>query len=302
MSILNMPSDGLFNVAIVFVRALVRFGPCKREDLLASCGFGVEGIDPKHLTQTLNRWTELGLFATEDNFVGLNEIYRTNLGKTPALVESRLPKIMRTIALAPENNLRFWEAEENKSADLNRGLSWILAQDIYSVDISAHPRIEALESSQVADATRRVLQNDTRWNGLRTWMTYLGFARGGSPVTIDPTTAVRESLEEVFSIEETLTARQFVDRLAETLPVLDGGVYRRQVEGLLKGSSWLRPPADTLSTSLSRALRRLIHEGAIATEQRSDTEDGLTLVGLDQRTRQRATHVRRLSLRKTVSC
>ncbi|MGE9115738.1 protein DpdG, partial [Escherichia coli] len=89
----------------------------------------------------------------------------------------RLPKVLRTIALAPENNLRFFEAEENKSADLNRGLSWILAQDIYTIDTSSHARIEALEGSQVADKAKRMLQNDTRWNGLRTWMIYLGFAR-----------------------------------------------------------------------------------------------------------------------------
>jgi hypothetical protein len=232
--------------------------------------------------------------------VTLNEAYREYLGKTPAVAESKLPKVMRTIALAPENNLRFWEAEENKSADFNRGLSWILAQDIYAIDTSAHPRIEALESSQVPETTKRVLQNDTRWNGLRTWMIYLGFARGGSPVNVDPTDAVRESLDETFGIEQTLTARQFVDRLAENLPVLDGGSYRRQIEDLLKGSSWARPPMDTLSTSLSRALRRLIHEGTMATEQRSDTEDGLTLVGARQRIWMRATHFRRLTPRKNV--
>src|SRR5204863_184274 len=138
MSILNMPSDGLFNVAIVLARALVRFGPRSRDELLAACGLGVDGVDPNHLTQTLNRWTELGLFATEDKLVSLREPHRTALGKNPDIAESRLPKVLRTIALAPENNLRFFEAEENKSADLNRGLSWILAQDIYTIDTSSH--------------------------------------------------------------------------------------------------------------------------------------------------------------------
>ncbi len=145
---------------------------------------------------------------------------------------------------------------------------------------------------------KRMLQNDTRWNGLRTWMIYLGFARGGSSVIIDPTLALRESLDEVFGTEHTLAANLFVDRVAEVLPVLDGGSYRKQIEDLLKGSNWTRIPADTLSTSLSRAIRRLGHEGEIATEQRSDTEAGVTLLGVGQRPWLRITHVRRVASRK----
>ena len=293
-----MPSDGLFNVAIVLTRALVRFGPRSREDLLTACGFGIDDVDPKHLNQTLNRWTELGLFEVEDKLVSLREPYRTGLGKNPDIAESRLPKVLRTIALAPENNRRFFEAEENKSADLNRGLSWILAQDIYTIDTSSHAKIEALEGSQVANKAMRMLQNDTRWNGLRTWMIYLGFARSGSPVTIDPTLALRESLDEIFGTEQALAATQFVGRIAEVIPVLDGGFYRKQIEDLLKGATWSRPPADTLSTALSRAIRRLGHEGMIATEQRSDTEEGVTLVGAEQRPWFRMTHVRRIAARK----
>lgn len=298
MSILNMPSDGLFNVAIVLVRALVRFGSRSREDLLTACGLGVDGVDPKHLTQTLNRWTELGLFENEDKLVSLRDPYRSALGKNPDVAESRLPKVLRMVALAPENNMRFFEAEENKTADLNRGLSWILAQDVYTIDTSSHGTIEALESSQVADKAKRMLQNDTRWNGLRTWMIYLGFARSGPLVTIDPTQALRESLDEVFGTEQTLAAPLFIDRIAEVIPVLDGGSYRRQIEDLLKGSTWTRPPANTLSTALSRAIRRLSHEGAIATEQRSDTEAGVMLVGAEQRPWLRMTHVRRIPHRK----
>ncbi|WP_263575044.1 protein DpdG [Devosia aquimaris] len=293
-----MPSDGLFNVAIVLVRALARYGSRSREDLLAACGLGVDGIDPKHLTQTLNRWTELGLFQSEDKLVSLRDPYRSILGKNPDIAESRLPKVLRMIALAPENNIRFFEAEENRAADLNRGLSWILAQDVYTIDTSSHGTIDALENSQVADKAKRMLQNDTRWNGLRTWMVYLGFARSGSSVTIDPTQALRESLDEVFGAEQTLAAPLFVDRIAEVIPVLDGGLYRRQIEDLLKGSTWHRPPASTLSTALSRAIRRLIHEGVIATEQLSDTEAGVTLVGAEQRPWLRMTHVRWIANRK----
>ncbi|MDQ2102190.1 protein DpdG [Azospirillum isscasi] len=294
MSILNMPSDGLFNVAVVLVRALVRFGPRPRDELLLSCGFGVDAIDPAQLTRTLNRWTELGLFAAEGAMVTLREPYRAELGKAPDIAERRLPKVMRMIALAPENNLRFWEAEENKSADLSRGLSWILAQDVYTLDTGSHSKIQALEAKQVADKSRCMLQNDTRWNGLRTWMIYLGFARGGPQVTVDPTHALREALPDIFGDERVLPARVFVDRVAQALPVFDSGAYRRQVEGTLTGPSWTPPPDGMLSTSFSRAIKRLDHEGLVAAEQRSDTEDGVSLVGANQRRWRRMTHVRRI--------
>lgn len=293
-----MQNDGLFNVAVVLARALVRFGPRSREELLAACGLGVDGVDDSRAGTTLTRWAELGLFSTEDNLVSLREPYRTVLGKDPDIAESRLPKVLRTITLAPENNLRFWEAKENRSADLNRGLSWILAQDIYTIDTSSHLKIYALEGSQVADESKRILQNDTRWNGLRTWMIYLGFGRNGNPITVDPTYALRDSLDQIFGHGQTLVARDFVDRIAEELPVLDGGSYRKQIEDLLKGSTWAKLPEDTLSTALSRAIGRLRHEGVIATEQRSDTEAGITLIGAEQRLWLRMTHVLRIASRK----
>lgn len=150
MSILNMPSDGLFNVLIVLCRALVRFGPENREDLLKSCGSELAAIDPRHLHQSLNRWTELGLFSIDDGLVAIREPHCSQLGKNADFAERQLAHIARAIGLAPENNERFWESEENKSADLSRGVSWILAQDIYAMDTGSHTKVAAIEREQVA--------------------------------------------------------------------------------------------------------------------------------------------------------
>ena len=297
-SILNMPSDGLFNVLIVLTRAIVRFGAMSRNELLKACGADLEIVDPKQLNQTLIRWTELGLFSTEDASVAICEPYRGRLGKGVDSAEARLPKITREIALAPQNNKRFWEAEENKSSDLCRGLSWILAQDVYRTDTGSHAKIAAIEGAQVTDVNRRIFQNDTRWNGLRTWMVYLGFARSGTQVTIDPTEALRDMLPDIFQSAETLPAPNFIKLAAERLPVLDGGAYRVQLEAVLNRQSWVPPAAGHVSTSLSRAIQRLDREGMIAAEQRSDSESGITLVGAERRTWRTVTHVRRLPVGK----
>jgi hypothetical protein len=298
MSILNMPSDGLFNVLIVLVRASVSLGAKTRQDLLRACGAELSMVDPKQLNQTLNRWTELGLFEENGNNVAIAEPYRGQLGERADIAETRLRKVVRTIALAPENNSRFWESEENKSADLSRGLSWILAQNIYSVDTSSHAKIQPLENEQISDLSKRIFQNDTRWNGLRTWMVYLGFGRMGAQVTIDPTEAIRDVLPEIFGSEQTLFAGAFVSRSAEILPVLDGGFYRRKIEQILNPIAWGAPIEGRISTSLSRAIQRLEREGIIAAEQRSDREGGIVLQGTGSKAWREITHLRLITSKR----
>jgi hypothetical protein len=293
-----MPSDGLFNVLIVLTRAIVRFGAKSRDELLKACGADLKDVDPKQLNQTLNRWTELGLFGGEDGVVAIREAYRGRLGKSPDNAEMHLPKIIREIALSPQNNERFWESEENRSADLSRGLSWILAQDVYGTDTGSSSKISELEVAQVADVSKRILQNDTRWNGLRTWMIYLGFARSGVQVTIDPTGALRDALPDIFESTETLPAPIFIEQAGKRLPVLDGGAYRVQLEAMLNPQCWVPPADGHVSTSLSRAIQRLDREGMIAAELRSDSEGGITLIGAEGRIWRTVTHVRRLPARK----
>ena len=293
MSVLNQASDGLFNVLIVLVRVLVRLGPRSREDLLRACGAEVDDVDSGHLTRTLNRWIELGLFGVENDAIGLLEPYRSILGKSADTAEVRLPKVARTVAMLPQNNLRFWESEEAKSADLSRGVAWVLAQDIYTLNPSTE-RLAELETLQLTDPGRPILQNNGRRSELRTWMSYLGFAREGSQWTVDPTDALRESLADIFDRGQELTAPDFVERTATILPVMDGGSYRRQVEAALNDAAWTRLRPGMLSTSLSRAIQRLEREGQIRVEQKSDAEGSLTLTGYDRRPWREITH---LSLR-----
>jgi hypothetical protein len=282
LSVLNLTNDGLYTVLIVLVRALVRLGPLPRGDLLVACGSSLEAVDPKQLNQTLTRWTQLGLFATEGDQVTLVPAHAAALGKTPDQAEARLPKIARTLVLSADNNARFWEAEASKAADLSRGLSWLLAQDVYAINTSNHDAVAALEIEQLT-AARCVFQNDTRWTGIRAWMPYLGFARDGARMTVDPTVAVRDALPEVFDTGPTLTAVQFVDGLAQVLPVLDRGRYRTDVEAVLSPARWRKPPEGQVSTALSRALQRLEFEGLIALGRGSDAKEGITLTGVNGR-------------------
>jgi hypothetical protein len=291
MSVLNQASDGLYTVLIVLVRAIVSFGPRSREDLLLSCGSSVDAVDTSQLMRTLNRWTELGLFSQESGLVTIAEPYRSKLGKSADEAETLLPKIVRTVAMLSENNERFWEQEKSRSADLSRALAWMLAQDVYSLDGNVK-NLALLEETQILDSSKQTIgKNDTRWNGLKAWMLYLGFARDGMQWVVDPTQAIRESLPDIFGSNLELTGPAFVERAATVLPVLDGGAYRTQVEGSLKERAWPQPRAGLLSSSLSRAIQRLGREGDITLANRSDTEGVVALVGTNMRTWREVSHV-----------
>jgi len=298
MSVLNQASDGLYTVLIVLVRTIVRFGPRSRDDLILTCGGAVDAVDASQLINTLNRWTELGLFGQEDGSVTIAEQYRSGLGKTANEAEARLPGIVRTVAMLAENNERFWEREKSKSADLSRAIGWMLAQDIYALDGNVK-KLAELEGAQIADSARQTIgKNDTRWNGLKAWMLYLGFARDGMQWVVDPTEALRDGLPDIFGSSRELTGPAFVKRAASVLPVLDGGAYRTQVEESLKERSWPQPRVGCLSSSLSRAIQRLDREGAVTLANRSDTEGVVTLTGTSKRTWREVSHVALPSAKK----
>lgn len=300
MSLLNQANDGLFNVLIVLIRVLVRFGPKGRDELIISCGGDAEPIDQKHLVQTLNRWVELGLLNDEQGHITVAEPYRALLGNNTETAETCLPAVCRTVVLLPANNLRFWESEESKSADFSRGAAWMLAQDVYKLEAKTD-RLENLENSQLATGSQqRIVQNDTRWNGLRAWMLYLGFARDGTKWFIDPTDAIRDVLPEIFKSRDELLAVDFVSQLASVLPVLDGGNYRTQVEAALKDNALPRGRVGLLSTSLSRAMQRLDRGGAIRLTHKADALGSVSLGGSNERTWKDVSHVQYASRGQTL--
>lgn len=289
MTVLNTANDGYYSNVVAICRAVAAQPRLPRERLQTICAAGA-GSDQR-TRQTLNRWIELGLLRED----GASVVFADPdlVGRSPADVAGRLPAAMRRIVFAEGNNERFWESEASQCADLVRGLAWLLAQDVYTAGITSYAKAADLESRQVADASRRIVQNDVRWNGLRTWAIYLGFAWEGEALTIDPTAAVRDDLPRVFEGQNELAAEDFVRRLAEVLPVLDFGRYRREIERILDPIHWQRPPGlDVLSTSLSWALRRLQAENRLALEPRADAGSTYALQKQGGAERERFTHVR----------
>lgn len=289
MTIVNYENDGLYPELSVLVRTVADIGPIDAEELVKICSVDT----PKRMRNALSRWSQLGLFESRDNGIVLGDRFAAKKRESGEMLADRLPGICRDLIFAPEHCLPLWGAEDaGITADFVRGMAWLLAQDIYAFPTAWSDGAEAVEQRQIT-GRKTIVQNDVRWNGLRFWARYLGFATGDSATfLVDPTGAIEAELPTIFQERAAISASEFVAKLAERLPILDSGTYRKEIEAALNQDSWKQPQPQHLSMSLSFALRRLELAKRISLEQQADAGDALSLTGRSYRTWKRFTQVR----------
>lgn len=284
MGILNLTNDGFPGLVVALYRAVQKFGPQCEGDLIGICA-GAAEPDPA-VKNSLHRWSQLGLFEVVDEIVSIAKPIADSCDGSANAIKTQ----MRRLVLSAGNNKPLGESDGGRASDFVKGASWLLAQDIYRMDTSSAEAIQSLEVRQFPTGDR-ALQNNTRWTGLRQWMVFLGFAWEGPQLVLDPTVAVRESLQNVFADGDYLTAKTFCRNLAGQIPVLDGGVYReRELQSLDKNNIVLPGPGQ-LSMALSLVLQRLNAEKALILERKADAGEGAELVGFEYRPIESFTHI-----------
>lgn len=277
MSLLNITNDGLPNILAVLHATVLRSAkPISEADLLESVSPTVIVEDDAQMARnTLHRWTELGLFLRENGLVTVKE-------KLPGRRSSALEILPFTrrmacrLALSEENNQDLWASQGARAADLTRTLAWMLAQDVYRT--SSFSNFADKESQQILDPERLLMRNDTRRSGIGYWAPFLGFSRHSFAV-IDPTVAVRDSLDEILTRGQGMPATQFIERLGTILPVLDGGRWQIEVLKFIDPVALPRRQPGQLSSSLSRALLTLWNSGELLLQQKADLGSSVTLTG-----------------------
>lgn len=297
MSILNRPSDGLVSVLVALVRSSAMIGTMQKSKLLDLCCPKALGDGKQDMAiKTLNRWTELGLFVvTEKEDVKVSDEYRASMRKLNASASS-IADVVRQIVLSSKNNMNFWSDEENRTADFSRAACWILAQDVHAFVPTSYTQVEPKALEQAGSPEVILFQNDTRWSGFVSWATFLGLGRfdsgkaSGGFIT-DPTPWICDPVKTLLPPKTDMPIREFLDGLAEAVPILDGGQFRAVVESKLRPEKWKAPASDAISTSLSRALLRLQASGTLRFDDRSDSESRVKLIGRDSRAVQSVTHV-----------
>lgn len=285
MTILNNTSDGLYPELIVLFRTVVFLGKVESDELIRVCmpGADLDGSERTRLRGTLSRWIELGLFTEIDGHIKLTEKFRFSKGESLDDFANKLPLYCRSLIFDKKNSLPLWGDSIGVAADFVRGITWLLAQDIYDFPTTWEDGAMTFSDKQLIG--KKLIQNDTRWNNLRFWSRYLGFSTGDSKsFQIDPTLAIKDTLPFVFGKTKELSGREFLSSLSEFLPVLDNGVYRQEIESELNPQVWRRPSENHLSMSLSLALWRLHLNKTIQFGGKADTGSSFRLTGRNYRT------------------
>jgi len=119
--------------------------------------------------------------------------------------------------------------------------------------------------------------NNSEKTTLLEYADFLGFfEKQGNTYMVDPTRSILGELSNIF-YEKNLQINDFIDLLSEKLPVLDDGVYRKEVEGIMLDNGLQKKPDNYLSKSLSHALFRLNRMKKIRFMTVSDDANALTL-------------------------
>ena len=236
------------------------------------------GADPQRdVNKNLAAAIELGLIDRNGDDVFLAEGVESAAGHG----QSALMKVVRARVLDESLNLAPWRSQTG-ARDLTNALSWYLtfAPSNAPTQMEGESSLSA-NTLQTKDFGPRQDESDddgpsnwpignaTRWNTFRRWACSLGFAwvNPSGRLVPDPTIALRDSLSDVFGGQEELAARDFVDKLAYSVPVVDGGRYREFVV-----SNWQRAASESrgLTVPLTDALERLVTEGSIIFDDRAD--------------------------------
>ncbi len=285
MTILNITNDGLYPELITIFRVVAHLGKADSNVVLESCYPGTPGehSNTARLSAVLSRWSDLGLFEVDNKSVSINERFKKERRESLDDYTLRLPSICLALLFEEKNCHPLWEDAQVVAADFVRGVAWLFSQDIYGFP-TAWGDVERIQNSQTK-AEKKIFTNDTRWNGLRPWMRYLGLATGDSgSFQIDPTLAIKSVLPLVFESRSEMPGKEFLHIIATKLPVLDSGRYHMEVINGLNHETWRKPSEGHLSMALSLALRRLALDNVIRLEGKADAGSSYRLTGKNYRT------------------
>jgi hypothetical protein len=186
--------------------------------------------------------------------------------------------------LAPQRNKEILGYDEG-TRELTKALAWFLAQptDNPPVSYNPHSKVETNSVTQLMneqfgtdEGARSILQNSYRWSPFVRWAKYLGFLsflpiKDSGPCP-DPSEAIRDAfVEQEDKLVGEIELPRLVTGLAKSLPVLDGGSYRKLVEQSMDNKPVSAGDGETLSAPLSFALLRLKDEGVVDLRRASDS-------------------------------
>jgi hypothetical protein len=233
----------------------------------ATTGPGTKGFE-----DTLTACMTINLTERRDDLLRLHPDLPP-AARDRKLREAAFAPLVLELVLDDRINHGLWESTEG-ARDLTRAIAWWLAQNPLDPPLPWNEPggVDVAQDRQMASGDR-IFSNDTRWGAFDRWSTFLGvasrFPRGNKTILLpDPTAAIRHVLSEVMPSSR-VPILDFVEQLAQRLPVLDGGSFRRAVEERMRPEAVHASP-EALSPSLSHALLRLRDEQLLRLEDLAD--------------------------------
>jgi hypothetical protein len=234
----------------------------------------------KLFDDTLRELLGIGALEAKDDDICLPDV-------SGAREPGAMARIVRAQAMATEREADLWERDASGSLvltgarDLVRALAWFLNLNVLTGPfdfLETTPNLTNLQDDHLGE---RPIFNIERWRPFVRWARYLGFVSdyslyGGSgsstaAVFPDPSQAIAAVLPVILN-GDWVPLESVVSRLAEELPVLDGGVYRRAI--IERGAPEAK--ADC-SPTLTLALRTLEAGGVIELQEGIGDAPKLTL-------------------------
>lgn len=174
------------------------------------------------------------------------------------------------------------EARTAGARDLNRALSWFLAQDALGPAVSwtgadehSAERLQSTQLQHLPDEDRPIV-NDTRWGAFGRWVLALGLAEpapirgGGTGIVPLPLDAIRDVALRMEPRKWPVA--EFLGALAAALPVLNGGVFRDGLRTALSKEPDPGVRAHAVDSSIAQAVLLLEDERCLDLTYGSDAE------------------------------
>lgn len=178
-----------------------------------------------------------------------------------------------------------FDQETHDTKGFFRFLTCIIASDRFVFPVDKKIDVSMLDNFFSELLPQYVPPNNSEKSTLIEYAHFLGFIeKQENGYLLDPTRAIVGELSDIYHETNLLSINQFITQLGQKLPILDGGVYREEVEMAMSDNGWKKYTDNYVSKSLSHALFRLRRMKKIVFLTASDDTEALSLRLPDNKT------------------
>ena len=212
-------------------------------------------------TEVLTELRNLGMLAREDN-----GSLSVPAGLTDLRDDSFLGYLQAKL-LDPE------EAAKHNQAAFPKALAWFLCRDPAAPLSWGYNYRELVDEDCGSEHGGFELRNEQGCEQFVYWARFLGFAwrlnvGSRNAVIPDPTKSIERTMRNWGESEDWQPIAEVLSRLSADLPVLEGGIARKEIESTFSPDK--RRIEEHISRSTSFALRRLERSGRIEMDRLAD--------------------------------